>query len=235
MTSTLIGGTPAPTPSDLLHQVNEDEVRFVNLQFVDIAGTLKTVTVPDTQLPAIIESGKWFDGSAIDAFARTAESDMYLWPDLSTYALLPWKTVLGNVAMASYWLAERFRTPADGELADVFVRRHTGAGKLGPALALLGVIIVASTDLFHSSSQRLFLFSLAPLLLLVAVLLAPVFVRQSGSGRAARLIRAIRGALLRVRTGLRVFRDPRRRHRNEHQRAAPIWVEVIDHLVYDTV
>lgn len=91
MTSTLIGGAPAPSPSDLLRQVREDGVRFVNLQFVDIAGTLKTVTVPDTQLPSIIESGKWFDGSAIDAFARTAESDMYLWPDLSTYALLPWK------------------------------------------------------------------------------------------------------------------------------------------------
>ncbi len=78
------------------------------------------------------------------------------------------------------------------------------------ALALLGVIIVASTDLFHSSSQRLFLFSMAPLVLLVAVLLAPMLVRQSGSGRAARLIGAVRGALLRVRTGLRVFRDPRR-------------------------
>jgi phosphatidylinositol alpha-mannosyltransferase len=78
------------------------------------------------------------------------------------------------------------------------------------ALALLGLIIVASTDLFHSSSQRLFLFSLAPLVLLVAVLLAPVFVRQGGSGRVARLIGALRGALLRVRSGLQVFRDPRR-------------------------
>ncbi|OLE38056.1 MAG: phosphatidylinositol alpha-mannosyltransferase, partial [Actinobacteria bacterium 13_1_20CM_3_68_9] len=78
------------------------------------------------------------------------------------------------------------------------------------ALTLLGVIIVASTDLFHSSSQRLFVFSLAPLMLLVAVVLAPVVVRQNGSGRIARLVGAVRGALLRVRTGLRVFREPRR-------------------------
>jgi phosphatidylinositol alpha-mannosyltransferase len=78
------------------------------------------------------------------------------------------------------------------------------------ALTLLGVIIVASTDLFHSSSQRLFIFSLAPLVLLIAVVLAPVVVRQNGSGRLARLVGAVRGALLRVRTGLRVFRDPRR-------------------------
>jgi phosphatidylinositol alpha-mannosyltransferase len=78
------------------------------------------------------------------------------------------------------------------------------------ALTLLGAIIVASTDLFHSSSQRLFIFSLAPLVLLVAVVLAPVVVRQNGSGRVARVVGAARVALLRVRTGLRVFRDPRR-------------------------
>jgi phosphatidyl-myo-inositol alpha-mannosyltransferase len=78
------------------------------------------------------------------------------------------------------------------------------------ALGLLGVIIVASTDLFHSSSQRLFLFSLAPVVLLIAVLLAPAVVRQGGSGRVARAIGVIRSALLRVRTGLVVFRDPRR-------------------------
>ncbi len=77
------------------------------------------------------------------------------------------------------------------------------------ALTLLGVIIVSSTDLFHSSSERLFIFSLAPLVLLVAVVLAPMVVRQNGSGRIARLVGAARVALLRVRTGLRVFRDPR--------------------------
>jgi phosphatidylinositol alpha-mannosyltransferase len=78
------------------------------------------------------------------------------------------------------------------------------------ALVLLGVIIVGSTDLFHSSSTKLFAFSLVPLLILIAVLLAPVVVRrQNGSGRVARISAALRGALLRVRTGLSVFRDPR--------------------------
>jgi phosphatidyl-myo-inositol alpha-mannosyltransferase len=78
------------------------------------------------------------------------------------------------------------------------------------ALVLLGVIIVASTDLFHSSSTKLFAFSLVPLLILIAVLLAPVLVRQqNGSGRVARISAAIRAALLRVRTGLSVFRNPR--------------------------
>ena len=78
------------------------------------------------------------------------------------------------------------------------------------ALAMLGAIIVWETDLFAASSERLFLFSLAPLLLLVAVILAPTLVRQNGSGRVARVVRAVRSALVQVRSGLRIFRDPRR-------------------------
>jgi phosphatidylinositol alpha-mannosyltransferase len=81
------------------------------------------------------------------------------------------------------------------------------------ALALLGTIIVASTDLFHSSQEKLFVASFAPILLLVAVLLAPVLVRggrREGGGRAARTVGAVREALVQVRNGLRVFRDPRR-------------------------
>jgi phosphatidyl-myo-inositol alpha-mannosyltransferase len=78
------------------------------------------------------------------------------------------------------------------------------------ALALLGAIIVWETELFHASSERLFLFSLAPLLLLVAVALAPAVLRRNGSGRPARVAGAIRSALIQVRSGLHILRDPRR-------------------------
>ena len=78
------------------------------------------------------------------------------------------------------------------------------------ALLLLGLVIVSSTDLFHRSSEHLFLVSLAPAMLLVAVAAAPAVVRRSGSGRVARLAGMLRDALVRVRTGLAVFRDPRR-------------------------
>lgn len=78
------------------------------------------------------------------------------------------------------------------------------------ALALLGVIIVSSTDLFHSSTQKLFAFSFLPLLLLVVVLLGPPLMRRNGNGRLARLGTALHGALLQVRAGLKVFRNPRR-------------------------
>ncbi len=78
------------------------------------------------------------------------------------------------------------------------------------ALVMLGVIIVSSTPLFHSSTQALFAFSLVPLLLLVLVLFAPTLMRRNGNGRLARLGATVQGALLQVRAGLAVFRQPRR-------------------------
>jgi phosphatidylinositol alpha-mannosyltransferase len=79
------------------------------------------------------------------------------------------------------------------------------------ALLMLGVIIVSTTDLFQSDSQKLFLVSMAPLLLLVAVLLAPTVMRNNNrEGRIGRVIAAIRQALHQARKGLTVFRDPKR-------------------------
>jgi phosphatidylinositol alpha-mannosyltransferase len=78
------------------------------------------------------------------------------------------------------------------------------------ALALLGIIIVSTTSLFHSGSQKLFAFSLVPLVLLLLVLVAPVLMRRNGNGRLARLGAAVHRALIQVRAGLAVFRDPRR-------------------------
>jgi phosphatidylinositol alpha-mannosyltransferase len=78
------------------------------------------------------------------------------------------------------------------------------------ALVMLGVIIVSTTDLFHSSSQKLFAFSFVPLAILVVVLAAPALMRAKGSGRLARLAKSARGAVVEVRRGLRVFREPRR-------------------------
>jgi phosphatidyl-myo-inositol alpha-mannosyltransferase len=78
------------------------------------------------------------------------------------------------------------------------------------ALALLGGIIVSTTDLFQASTQKLFLVSTAPLLILLAVLMMPSIVKVNGEGRIARGIKAVRGALQQARRGLTVFRDPRK-------------------------
>jgi phosphatidylinositol alpha-mannosyltransferase len=77
------------------------------------------------------------------------------------------------------------------------------------ALIMLGVIIVSTTPLFHESTKQIFLFSLVPLILLMVVLVAPVVMRRNGNGRIARIGAAIHRALVQVRAGLAIFRDPR--------------------------
>ncbi len=78
------------TSTDLLARVEQEQIKFIDLQFTDVVGVVKNVTIPVTQFSAALDHGTWFDGSSIEGFARIAESDMYLMPDLSTYAVLPW-------------------------------------------------------------------------------------------------------------------------------------------------
>jgi glutamine synthetase len=73
----------------LIEHVETQGVRFINLEFTDVIGMAKCVTIPAEQLPETLARGKWVDGSALEGFARVAETDMYLRPDLDTYAEVP--------------------------------------------------------------------------------------------------------------------------------------------------
>ena len=66
-------------------------IRFVQLQFTDIIGHVKAVTIPIHQLQGSVEHGTWFDGSSIEGFTRIAESDQYLMPDMDTFSEIPWQ------------------------------------------------------------------------------------------------------------------------------------------------
>src|SRR5512141_3115217 len=81
---------PIQSQDDLLAQVQQNQVMFIDLQFTDVVGMVKNVTIPVNELPDALEHGIWFDGSSIEGFARVAESDMHLRPDTSTFAILPW-------------------------------------------------------------------------------------------------------------------------------------------------
>ncbi|MBI4319102.1 MAG: type I glutamate--ammonia ligase [Chloroflexi bacterium] len=88
----------------VLDIAQEENVKFVNLQFTDVVGVVKSVTIPVDQFPDTIEHGKWFDGSSIEGFARIAESDMYLKPDLSTFAIIPWERGEDTTARVICWV-----------------------------------------------------------------------------------------------------------------------------------
>ena len=71
--------------------IREAGVEYINLQFSDIVGSVKQVSIPVAQWPRVAQRGVWFDGSSIEGFARIAESDMFLVPDLQTFAVIPWE------------------------------------------------------------------------------------------------------------------------------------------------
>jgi len=79
------------TAAEIDKELKSKGIRFVYLQFADILGVVKSVTVPVEEFADCIKYGKWFDGSSVEGFVRVIESDMYLKPDLSTLALLPWE------------------------------------------------------------------------------------------------------------------------------------------------
>ena len=85
--------------------IEAERIRYINLEFTDVVGMAKSVTIPVEQFAASLTSGRWFDGSALESIARVAESDMYLFPDLSTFSVLPVRvrppasTVIADLAM----------------------------------------------------------------------------------------------------------------------------------------
>ncbi len=80
----------ADPSAELLARAEQNRVKFVDLQFTDVVGVVKNVTIPASELADALADGIWFDGSSIEGFARVAESDMHLRPDASTFAILPW-------------------------------------------------------------------------------------------------------------------------------------------------
>ncbi|MGO2952121.1 MAG: type I glutamate--ammonia ligase [Lactobacillus sp.] len=81
--------------ADIRESVKKNNVRFLRLAFTDVNGRMKTVEVPTSELEKVLHNETRFDGSSIDGFVRIEESDMVLYPDLSTWMVLPWVDASG--------------------------------------------------------------------------------------------------------------------------------------------
>ena len=86
------------TKEDIFRIVEEEDVEFIRLQFTDIFGMIKNVAVTVSQLERALNNQCMFDGTAIEGFVRTEESDMFLYPDLDTFEIFPWRPQQGKVA-----------------------------------------------------------------------------------------------------------------------------------------
>lgn len=83
---------------DIIRMVKEEDVEFIRLQFTDIFGQLKNVAITASQIEKAVNDQVMFDGSSIEGFVRIDESDQYLYPDLDSFAIFPWRPRHGRVA-----------------------------------------------------------------------------------------------------------------------------------------
>lgn len=86
------------TKEDVLRLVRELDIQFIRLQFVDLLGVLKNVSITVDQLERALAGEVMFDGSSVEGFVRIEESDMYLRPDPETFTIFPWRPRAGGVA-----------------------------------------------------------------------------------------------------------------------------------------
>ncbi|MGQ2802780.1 type I glutamate--ammonia ligase [Lactiplantibacillus plantarum] len=107
---------------DIRRIVKEENVNFLRLMFTDLFGTIKNVEVPVSQLDKLLANKVMFDGSSIDGFVRIEESDMYLYPDLSTWLIMPWNTEHGKIARIICEVYTSDRKPFEGDPRNNLIR-----------------------------------------------------------------------------------------------------------------
>ena len=119
------------TKEDILRMVEEEDVEFIRLQFTDMFGCLKNMAITVSQLEKALNNQCMFDGSSIEGFARIEESDMYLYPDLDTFTILPWRPQPGTVARLICDVYRSDGTPFQGDPRQVLKKAVAHAAELG--------------------------------------------------------------------------------------------------------
>ncbi|MGN0382941.1 MAG: type I glutamate--ammonia ligase [Eubacterium sp.] len=103
------------TKQQIIDLVNEEDISFIRLQFTDIFGTMKNVAITSSQLEKALNNECMFDGSSIEGFVKIESSDMYLYPDLDTFEIFPWRPQQGKVARLICDVYKFDGTPFEGD------------------------------------------------------------------------------------------------------------------------
>lgn len=103
------------TKEDIIRMVEEEDVEFIRLQFVDIFGTLKNMAVTTSQLDKILDNKCMFDGAAIEGFTDNHMAELFLAPQLDTFTIFPWRPQQGKVARFICDVLNADGTPFQGD------------------------------------------------------------------------------------------------------------------------
>ena len=140
----------------VLRSVEQRDIRFVRLWFVDILGRLKNFAISPEDLEVAFEEGIGFDGSAIEGFATPEEADMLAFPDASTFQILPWRPSHNGVARVFCDVCTPDRKPFAGDPRDALRRMFYKAEKAGYLLnvgAELEKMSVPVEYTFHAAGR----------------------------------------------------------------------------------
>jgi glutamine synthetase len=118
---------------EVLSNIKKDKVAFIDLQFSDFLGNIKSSTVPVYNVEDAMNRGVWLDGSSVEGYARIHESDMFLLPDPATYSLLPWRNHIekGRVARLICDVYKPNHEPFEGDPRNILKRVLSEAKALG--------------------------------------------------------------------------------------------------------
>ena len=119
------------TKQDVIDLVRENDVEFIRLQFSDLFGTMKNVAITARQLEKALDNKCTFDGSSVDGFVRIEESDMYLYPDLDSFAIFPWNAGGNRVARLICDVYGQDGLPFEGDPRNVLKRVMVECQKMG--------------------------------------------------------------------------------------------------------
>lgn len=119
------------TKEDVIRMVHEDDIEFIRMQFTDIFGQLKNVAITASQIEKAVSNQIMIDGSSIEGFVRIQESDQYLYPDLDSFVVLPWRPQFGKVARLICDVYNPDGTPFVGDPRNVLKRELERAAAMG--------------------------------------------------------------------------------------------------------
>lgn len=119
------------TVQEILQYVREEDVKFIRLAFCDIFGRQKNVSVMPQELERAFDTGIAFDASAIRGFGGTVHSDLFLHPDSSTIAVLPWRPEHGRVVRMFCDITHPDGTPFENDTRSLLKRAIADATEAG--------------------------------------------------------------------------------------------------------
>lgn len=119
------------TREEILRIVEEEDVAFIRLQFTDIFGAMKNMAVTVSQLEKALDNRCVFDVSSLEGFSSEEDSDMYLYPDLSTFEIFPWRPQQGKVARLICEVYRADGTPYEVDPRYVLKKEIEKAKKMG--------------------------------------------------------------------------------------------------------